>query len=642
MFISRISQLVLSGLLLAAASQSVTALPAPVVVTEAADTVTLANGIITATIKKANANLLSLNVRGVEMISSGQGYWNVYGKIPGQQSTQEKPAPSVTRISQDPAKNSGKLGEIAIRFAYKGQAGAVPLDIEIRYALHQGDSGLYGWTLVSHEPDYPEFNIEVSTVCLKLNPSVFDYLAFDSKRQRHMIRPEDWVQGEPLNLKEARRMTTGIHQGEPEHKYDYSAIYAETPAYGWSSSQKHVGIWVVNPSIEYINGGPAKAEITGHIDVKDKLPADPTLLFVWHSPHYGGRNIQIKAGERWSKVIGPFLYYCNTGETPDTMWRDAVARAGREQKAWPYAWAQAPGYVHAEDRGGLRGRLVVRDPQASKASAAKAWVGVAAAPYASTDPNIGINLPGMFDWQIDGKHYQYWTRADNAGRFEIRNAQPGSYTLYAYNDGVLGEFSKADVQVAAGQVVDLGQLTWTPVRYGRQLWEIGVPNRSAEEFRHGDHYWVWGLPQLYPAEFPDDVRFVIGKSDFRKDWNYAQPPRPDGHGGWKATTWRIEFHMDQIPSSGTATLRLAICGARGGPVDVVVNGSPIGSTGELPESGVMHRDQIRGTEIERNLRFDTALLRPGTNVIELKKNARSWVDGVLYDYLRLEVDDRTR
>jgi len=97
------------------------------------------------------------------------------------------------------------------------------------------------------------------------------------------------------------------------------------------------------------------------------------------------------------------------------------------------------------------------------------------------------------------------------------------------------------------------------VRYGRQLWEIGIPNRSAEEFRHGDHYWQWGLYNLYPQEFPNDIDFVVGKSDMRRDWNYVQPPRPDGKGGWKNTTWRIRFKMDQRPQ-GTATLRLAICG----------------------------------------------------------------------------------
>jgi len=594
-----------------------------------ADTVTLENGIVSAIIKKANANLLSLRVRGVDMVSKGQGYWNVYGNIPGQPKTQDKPGPSVTVITQDPAKNGGKLGEVGLRFNYKGQPNAVPLDIEIRYALHQGDSALYGWTLLNHDPSYPEWDMEVSTVCLKLNPEVFDFLSVDSRRQRVMITGEDWIHGEPLNLKEARRMTTGIHKGEPEHKYDYAAIFAETPAYGWSSTSKHVGIWVVSPSFEYINGGPAKAELTGHIDIKDKLPADPTLLFVWHGSHYGGRNVQAKAGEQWNKIIGPFLWYFNSGDTSDAMYKDALSRAAQEQKAWPYSWAEAPGYATTPQRGGARGRLVVQDAQSPSATAANAWVGLAAAPYRGVHEET-------IDWQTDGKFYQYWARADSSGRFEIRNARPGNYTLYAYTDGVLGEFSKADVHIAAGKAEDLGQLTWKPVRYGRQLWEIGVPNRSAEEFRHGDRYWQWGLYNLYPEEFPHDVDFVIGESDYRRDWNYAQPPRPNGAGGWTPSTWRIRFDVAQ-PLRGIATLRLAICGVRGGPIDVTLNGKPIGTTGELPETGAMHRDEIRSTEIERDLKFDASLLTTGTNVIELKKNARSWVDGVLYDYVRLEV-----
>jgi rhamnogalacturonan endolyase len=96
--------------------------------------------------------------------------------------------------------------------------------------------------------------------------------------------------------------------------------------------------------------------------------------------------------------------------------------------------------------------------------------------------------------------------------------------------------------------------------------------------------------------------------------------------------------MDRA-SRGTVTLRLAICGARGGPVDVTLNGQSIGTTGELPESGVMHRDGIRSDSLtERNLKFDAALLKPGENVLELTKHVRTWTDGVLYDYLRLELD----
>ena len=186
---------------------------------------------------------------------------------------------------------------------------------------------------------------------------------------------------------------------------------------------------------------------------------------------------------------------------------------------------------------------------------------------------------------------------------------PATYTLYAFTDGVLGDFSHADVRVEAGKTTELGELTWIPVRYGRQLWEIGIPNRSAEEFRHGDHYWQWGLYNLYPQEFPHDVDFVIGKSDWRRDWNYASLRGPTARAAGRTPPGASGLTMDQVPR-GAATLRLAICGARGGPVDVAVNGQPIGTTGELPESGVMHRDGIRSDALtERNLKFDASLLK---------------------------------
>ncbi|HEY8748793.1 MAG TPA: polysaccharide lyase family protein [Tepidisphaeraceae bacterium] len=616
---------------------SASAADSGVTVTDAADSATLANGRVAVVINKLNGNMLSLKHDGVEMLSRGGGYWNIYGRTPGQPSTQQKGTPSVYRVTQDPARNGGDIGEIALLFPYTGQDKAVPLDIEIRYTLRRGDSGIYGWTIAEHASKYPPFNIEVSTVCLKLNPQVFNFLSIDARRQRLMASAQDWVSGTQLNLPEARRLNTGIRKGEVEHKYDYTMRFAETPAWGWSGTKSRVGIFVVNPSIEYLGGSVVSLDYGGHIDVKPSLPADPTLLFIWHSPHYGGREIQIKADEHWRKIVGPFLIYCTAGETPEAMWKDSLARAEVEKKAWPYAWAEARGYERAAERGSVGGHLVVEDPQAPTATAAGAWVGLAAAPYSA---ELGKTGPTMIDWQTDGKHYQYWARVDATGRFTIPHVRAGIYTLYAFTEGVLGDFSRADVRVEPGVTTNLGELNWVPVRYGRQLWEIGIPDRSAGEFRHGDHYWQWGLYNLYPQEFPDDVDFVIGKSDWRRDWNYAQPPRPDGNGRWSDTTWRIRFNIDR-PLRGTATLRLAICGARGGTVDVSLNGMPIGSTGELPESGVMHRDGIRSASLtERDVAFDASLLKRGENVFALRKHARAWTDGVLYDYLRLELDSQ--
>jgi rhamnogalacturonan endolyase len=449
-----------------------------------------------------------------------------------------------------------------------------------------------------------------------------------------MITADDWIHGEHLNLKEARRMTTGIHQGEVEHKYDYSAMFSQTPAYGWSSTTKNIGVWIVQPSLEYIQAPPTRIDLTGHIDLKDSKPACPTLLMIWHSFHYGGLALCIDQNEDWNKVIGPFLIYCNQGPSPDAMWQDALARAATEKKAWPYSWAKMPGYASAEERGSVTGKLVVQDPQQPTANASHAWVGLALGPYSAVDQS---GKPFTVEWETDGKHYEYWAQADAAGAFSIPNARPGNYVLYAFNDGILGDYSKANVTVEAGKSLDLGTLVWTPLRYGKQVWEIGIPNRSAEEFRHGNQPNVWGLYNLYPTEFPADVNYVVGKSDWSKDWNYAQPGRDD-KGVWHGTTWKINFNMGPI-SPGKATLRLALCGTRDSEIDVVVNGHKVGSTGPMPSSGVMHRDGMRATEILRDIPFDTSNLVPGNNVIELTTHARAWVSGVLYDYLRLEIND---
>jgi rhamnogalacturonan endolyase len=112
---------------------------------------------------------------------------------------------------------------------------------------------------------------------------------------------------------------------------------------------------------------------------------------------------------------------------------------------------------------------------------------------------------------------------------------------------VLGEFAKADITVVAGKPLDLGKLEWKPVRYGRQLWDIGIANRNGSEFFKGDDYFHWGWYLEYPKLFPNDVTYTIGKSDYRKDWFFEQVPHavtddPTGRGQGRATNWTVSFH----------------------------------------------------------------------------------------------------
>ena len=595
----------------------------PVTLAEDATSVTLANGVISTRIDKRTGSF-SLQYRGQMVIE--RGYWSQVGRAStgdiGSLGTQRS-----TMVRLDPAANGGARAEVACRFGYDGHSRGLPCDVELRFALGRGESGLYTYGLWEHKPGYPAFSVGEARTAYKLNPKLFDYLAVDADRHGLLPSGADWDAGETLNMKEVRRIRTGPLTGRIEHKYDYSAILADTPAYGWCGTQSHLGVWLVNPSIEYLAGGPTKVELTGHLDVNPG--GAPTLLNMWHGSHYGGSSLQVAEGEAWSKVIGPFQLYCNGGQPPEALQQDALSHAAQERKQWPYAWVSDPAYPLTSARGSVQGRLTVSDPQAPALTVRNLQVGLAAAPYSDGGRTV-------VDWQRDSKHYQFWTRADADGRFRLTGVRPGSYTLYAFADGVLGEYRRADVTVKAGDPLDLGELAWKPERSGRQRWEIGVPDRTAREFRHGDHYWQWGLYYDYAKEFPHDVEFTIGKSDARRDWNYCQPPRIEGT-RVSSTTWTVRWEMPSVPK-GTATLRLAFAGSRGRHgVNVAVNGQPAGGTGPLPDTGVMHRDGIRGYWFERSVRFPATLLKQGTNQLTLTVPADSWVDGVLYDYLRLEL-----
>ena len=608
----------------------------PVTLTKTPAGFTLANGTVTVQIDAQSAAILSIAYKGVDMFGVGDrenGYWS----MPGTQ-LHFGPHPTVT-VLDDPATNNGDRATISCQFTYDGGPRTVPANVDIHYSLARASSAIYLEAIWEHKPDFPELTFPVGRFAAKLNDDVFDWMTVDSRRNMEMITASDWNHGTVMNMKEARLMNSGILKGQVEHKYDYSAIQWETPAYGWSSTKQHVGLWVVTANADYMSGGPTKLELVTHRDATFTssltAPAPPTLLYVWKGPHYGGTELVVAKGEQWTKSIGPFLLYCNSGATPDAMWSDALAEAAHEAHEWPYKWAVAPGYPSANQLGGLSGQIVLHDPQAPKEKMTNLRVGL-------THPDYTLPNGKVVDWQHDGKFYQYWTRGDAQGNFSIADVRPGTYTLHAFADGVLGEYAQANVTIAASKPVNAGKITWTPVRYGRQLWDIGVPDRTSGEFLHGDHYWQWGIYNKYPTDFPHDVNYAIGKSDFHKDWNMMQVPHATdktGNSRSSATTWSVLFDLPK-PEQGRAILRLAFAGMEAHSLTVAVNNKEVGTLTNLPNTSAIHRDSDRGFWQEKDVTFDASLLRQGKNTLQLTVPAGPVMNGVQYDYLRLEVDEQ--
>ena len=137
---------------------------------------------------------------------------------------------------------------------------------------------------------------------------------------------------------------------------------------------------------------------------------------------------------------------------------------------------------------------------------------------------------------------------------------------------------------------------------------------------------------------------MVGKSDFHKDWFFEQVPHnedpgnTDGTGRGRATTWSITFNLPAAPR-GRATLRLAICGVGTRTLAATVNDQSIGSVTNLVYNATINRDGIGGYWAEHDLAFDASMMKAGTNVMKLTIPEGSLTSGILYDYLRLELDE---
>jgi rhamnogalacturonan endolyase len=655
----------------------------PVTVTEDAGAWTLDNGIVKAVVLKSSGKMTSLVYQGQETLTRNSESW------------EQLAAGTVTlSVTIDPAKNGGARAEVAV----KGVSGR--MDIELRYTLERGVSGFYTYAIYSHGANYPAAGEGESRFINQLS-SNFDWLSVDADRNMPMCSNADTRAGVVIHAKEQRILSTGIYKNSVEHKYSYCAEMYKLPAYGWSSIKDHVGIWFINPSNEYLGGGPTRIDLVCHMGA--------TMLDYWTSGHYaGGAACNLPAGEVWNKVVGPIFVYCNSlqaAQTPaqadldtlaatagnptipaawtanaNALFNDALAQAKITQTQWPYTWVQGVDYPQKDGRGTVAGRLALNDPQAASTKLPHLYVGLTHPDFTGAGGAFALRSGNgkLVTWDHDANYYQFWAEGGEDGKFRLTNVRPGTYTLHAFAEGVLGEFAQANITVAAGQAVDLGRLEWKPVRYGKQIWEIGYPDRTGGKFFKGDaaNYWLWGWGLRYPLLFPNDITYTVGKSDYHKDWFFQQVPhgestawinpeakdpanqrfgwvkaesqttypQTDQTGPWRiygrgrATTWTIKFNYDQA-GKGLATLRVALAGADGGGgLAVAVNGQSVGTIRTVATNALRYNTN-KGMWREYTQAFDAALLKPGENEMQLTVPAGEITSGVVYDYLRLELDE---
>jgi rhamnogalacturonan endolyase len=245
------------------------------------------------------------------------------------------------------------------------------------------------------------------------------------------------------------------------------------------------------------------------------------------------------------------------------------------------------------------------------------------------------------NWQFDSEHYQYWVHAGADGNFSIPDVRPGTYVLAAFTRGAVGEFSRTNLVVTMGETTALGELTWNVPRPGASIaWEIGVPDRTAKEFRHGDDYFRPLLWNQFSSEFSNPLEYTVGVSDWSKDWNYTQ----GGYlkdGKWSPWKWRIHFILTNAPAAGNATLTIAYASADDGRTEIYVNNEnkPLKTVIPAIQGGdALIREGIHAKYDLEYVTIPMSLLKTGANAITL---VQAGYDRprlhVMYDYLDLEL-----
>ncbi|UDF03142.1 polysaccharide lyase family protein [Asticcacaulis sp. AND118] len=571
---------------------------AQVTATRVEGRLTLNNGLVEAVID-ANGDVVSfrdLRDGAVEMVQKGQKlYWDANAEALGPTITPApkkgyyRPNPQTTTVELTTA--TAALADVKIT---SGPTEHFPFKAERHYVMKDGLPGLYAYVVFRHPADQPAARLWQTRFVLRTSPDVFN--AWTISRNNLIRIPRAEVTQKLMDA------TFRLADGTVKTKYLNSVYWGDVSAYGTLAveADRSRGIWMIEASPEYHNGGPIKQGQTVHDDV---------LLRVLQSAHFGAKSVDVQAGEDWSKVYGPFLIYANPASTPNRLWFDIDRQLAVEKAQWPYDFVSAPEY--ARKRGTLTGEVRLNGAAAGKSKVVLS--------------DLKAN------WADSVKGYNYWGDVYADGQFRIDGIAPGTYALSVTGADQPNDLTGRTVTITAGEQ-DAGTIFWDRQTHGRTLWQLGTFDRQAAEFRNGDDSRGYQMFTLYPQQFPNDVDYTIGRSVPARDWNYAQ-------WSWyvKDPAWHLRFKA--APQAGKGTLTIGIASAQPAKgtltdVRVALNGQEIGAI-RLPKTGTAG---YRGGMQDQNynlitLSFDAALLK-GENDLTFRH-----ADGQAFDPARVKAVD---
>jgi rhamnogalacturonan endolyase len=605
-----IATFVSSALSLVAVFGSV-ANPPAVELVETAQTVTLANREVRLIFDRQSSTLISLVRDGRELLAKGGGYVQTAG-VNRQDSYPTRWKYQVVRCAPE-----------LVEIAFVNTHPDCPFDFSAHYILRADDPGFYNYLTWGHDAKRSRGTLRLAqyNFALRIDPELFTTAAVDDQR---IVR---FPKGDVLTKdREIMDATYHLPDGSYYSKYFFAAERDEQhPVYG-AMSDLGMGIWMILPSNEHLNGGPEHQELTVH-----QAGESQVLLAHAQAAHYGaGILVSDSKDGSWRKVSAPWFVYVNSASSEALLWQDARRRAAAEVAAWPYRWLDETDFQLG--RGRLTGRLA----------------------FAGSRPVAGARIvlashetkPAPLQWQQQWRGYRFhgWTDAD--GRFDLGKLRPGLYDLYAWQPGTFGGFERRSVLINEGENLDLGELAWSRSPPGEVIWQIGSPDRSAQEFGFAENFRQWGLWRQIAEATAGAVRFVVGQSAER-DWPFQMAVTQNPDRSWQVPAWSIEFN-NPVARRGRAVLKLGIAsyeGKQATVLTVLLNEKQIGSVGRLEISGAAQRSGVHAGYQEREITFPARKLITGTNTLVLRMTSPgNRADNVritpavalLWDALRLE------
>lgn len=590
--------------------------------TEYPSYIILKNGIIEAKIDKNTSNLVSMKINGVETLyvttstSRTGGYYDF---------TTSYGFETIFGATFSVKEETADYIDVSFSRPYSPGNNVTPCDADIHYVLKKADKGLYTYSILKHKATYPNFDLGSWRQVLWINSSVTNKICVNELKTWEMPQPGDaWS---PTSIAEIIKIESGVRAGKYDGKYQFSEPLYSLKAYGHSSDTNNLGIWAVTGNHEYFSGGP-----TSH----DLNSASGIIHILMNGVHYNSTGFQVPLGEEWSKIYGPYLIYANQNATATANWDEAKARAAVDKTEWPFSWlTNTPDYPLAAGRGNIIGNFNITDPSKTNVNGNEAWIGVT-----QLSPDAGGN------WQFEEKNYQYWVQTDASGNFDIKNVRPGTYTLFAYKNGTTGEYRQETVVVTAAATTNLGNINWTiPRTNGNLVFEIGVPNRTAEEYKFGDFDYCEGFVEnKFAATFTNPIEYNVEDKNWPTALSYVHSAYFNTDGTRSVWDWNVNFNLTgTIPTTGNAKLTIAYASSDHAQNWIFINGSRVTpSSGYYPPNGGGNAFLRQSNHAKYGLAtFDIpySKLKSGKNTLKLQMpSTSSGGNHVMYDYISLEGD----